>query len=56
MPDGLGEPLLSEKDRDAPTLREALAAGALPDFAALEARRRERAAAFAATASTGEAR
>ncbi|MBT1605211.1 MULTISPECIES: dTDP-4-dehydrorhamnose 3,5-epimerase family protein [Curtobacterium] len=32
LPDGLGEPVLSEKDTSAPTLEEAAAAGLLPTY------------------------
>lgn len=32
LPDGIGEPVLSEKDTTAPTLEEAAAAGLLPTY------------------------
>lgn len=48
LPTDIGELILSEKDREAPTLQASLDAGTLPDFAALEARRRARIAAFEA--------
>lgn len=48
LPEGVGEPILSEKDREAPTLRAAREAGALPDYAALQERHRARVAAFEA--------
>jgi len=48
LPDDVGELLLTDKDREAPTLQEALDAGALPDFGVIEQRRLALAAGFAA--------
>lgn len=44
LPDDVGDFLLTDKDRFAPTLQEALAAGALPDYDVVERRRQALAA------------